>query len=68
MISTAMLAQLAGLAVGVRFGRACVRGLLRMFLSPRALQPLAVLWLVDGKPLPKPTVALEAPARSGPAS
>jgi hypothetical protein len=62
---TAAMFQIVGMWLGLRTGRGLVRGLLRMFLSPRALQPLACLWLVDAKPLPGPVAEVARGASGG---
>lgn len=43
-----------GMTGGVFFGRPMTRGILRVFLPARALQPLGMLWFVDGKRPPAP--------------
>jgi len=45
-------AQLLGGFLGIFFGRAATRLIVRIFLPPSVRPRLAYLWLVDGKPLP----------------
>ena len=49
--------QMLGGAVGVVAGRPLARGIVRVFLPPRARPVLAFLWLVDGKQPPGTTSA-----------
>lgn len=51
-ISGNMLVQMLGGLLGVMLGRPLTRGLLRAFLPPRLRQPLAFLWIADGKAPP----------------
>jgi hypothetical protein len=45
-----------GMMLGICFARPAARGLLRIALPRRALPAASLLWLVDGKTLPRPEV------------
>ncbi len=61
-----LVVQVLGGAFGALVGRPVARGLVRMFLPPRARQALAFLWTADGKIPPttatdrKPSTAQDA--------
>jgi hypothetical protein len=51
-IGTQAALQCLGILLGVIFGRAISRGVIRSIVPPKPRQALAFLWLVDGKPPP----------------
>jgi hypothetical protein len=53
LAGSALLTML-GMALGIWIGRPLVRGTLRVLVSPQALQPAAMLWIVDAKAPPRP--------------
>lgn len=54
LVAAGLSTVLAGMFVGLWTGRPLVRWLARLLLPPRLVSALSILWIAEGKPLPKP--------------
>ncbi len=53
-VPLSLVIMFIGLSIGMWFGRPLARWLVRLLLPPRLASALSILWIAEGKPLPKP--------------